>query len=91
MRENPGVEEVAHYGSVLRLATRGDADPGTLARATLQGTGIELAVLVVGWLLGGTVGVGTVAYALCIGPLAHVFIPLFSRGRPAPEGALEAV
>ena len=32
-----------------------------------------------GWLLGGTVGVGTVVYAACIGPLAHVFVPLFSR------------
>jgi uncharacterized membrane protein YczE len=52
---------------------------------------MELTVLVTGWLLGGTVGVGTVVYALCIGPLAHVFIPLFSHGRPAPEGALEAV
>lgn len=47
-------------------------------------TGIEAAVLVVGWLLGGTVGVGTVAYALAIGPLAHAFIPLFAI--PAPEG-----
>jgi uncharacterized membrane protein YczE len=52
---------------------------------------MELTVLVTGWLLGGTVGIGTVVYALCIGPLAHVFIPLFSHGRPAPEGALEAV
>ena len=49
------------------------------------------ALLVTGWLLGGTVGVGTVLYALSIGPLAHVFIPLFARGRPTPEGALEAV
>jgi uncharacterized membrane protein YczE len=54
-------------------------------------TGLEVTVLVTGWLLGGTVGVGTLVYALSIGPLAHVFIPLFSRGRPTPEGALEAV
>ena len=47
--------------------------------------------LAIGWLLGGTVGVGTVVYALAIGPLAHVFVPLFSHGRPTPEGALEAV
>src|ERR1700759_2520607 len=31
-------------------------------------------------LLAGTGGVGTVAYAVCIGPLAHIFVPLFSRG-----------
>jgi uncharacterized membrane protein YczE len=41
-------------------------------------TGIELTVLAAGWLLGGTVGIGTVAYALAIGPLAHVFVPLFT-------------
>jgi len=43
-------------------------------------TAIELCVLVVGWLLGGTVGVGTVLYAVTIGPIAHVTIPAFSRG-----------
>jgi uncharacterized membrane protein YczE len=42
-------------------------------------TGIEAAVLATGWLLGGTVGVGTVVYAVCIGPLSHVFIPLFAH------------
>lgn len=40
-------------------------------------TGIEFAVLAVGWLLGGTVGVGTVLYALAIGPLVQAFLPLF--------------
>ena len=35
-------------------------------------------MLALGWLLGGTVGVGTVAYALAIGPLAQFFIPLFT-------------
>ncbi|WP_433377565.1 YczE/YyaS/YitT family protein [Actinoplanes sp. CA-142083] len=39
-------------------------------------TTIELLVLGVGILLGGTVGIGTIAYALCIGPLVHVFLPL---------------
>lgn len=41
---------------------------------------IELTVLAVGWLLGGSVGVGTVLYAAAIGPLTHVTIPLL---RPA--------
>jgi uncharacterized membrane protein YczE len=41
-------------------------------------TSIELTVLGAGWLLGGTVGVGTVAYAVAIGPLAHYFIPRFA-------------
>lgn len=38
-------------------------------------TGIELLVLGAGFLLGGTVGVGTIAYALAIGPLVHLFLP----------------
>ncbi|MFJ2032580.1 YitT family protein [Streptosporangium sp. NPDC087985] len=42
-------------------------------------TVIEVTVLAVGWLLGGTVGVGTVVFALAIGPLAQFFMP---RMRP---------
>jgi uncharacterized membrane protein YczE len=40
-------------------------------------TSIELTVLSAGFLLGGTVGIGTVAYALGIGPLVQVFLRLF--------------
>jgi uncharacterized membrane protein YczE len=36
---------------------------------------IELTVLTAGWLLGGSVGIGTLLYAVSIGPLAHVLIP----------------
>lgn len=39
---------------------------------------IELTVLAAGWALGGTVGVGTVAYALAIGPLSQYFMQRFS-------------
>ncbi|MFJ4656730.1 YitT family protein [Nocardia sp. NPDC088792] len=39
-------------------------------------TGIEVTVLTTGFLLGGSVGVGTVLYALGIGPLIHLLIPL---------------
>ena len=42
-------------------------------------TALEATALVLGWILGGTVGVGTVVYLLAIGPLAHIFVPLFSR------------
>lgn len=38
-------------------------------------TVIELTVLATGWLLGGTVGIGTVVYALGIGPLTQAFLP----------------
>ena len=48
-------------------------------------TSIELVVLAVGWLLGGTIGVGTVLYALGIGPLAHFFIPRLTVAEPVDE------
>ncbi|MFV2175027.1 YitT family protein [Actinomadura sp. LOL_016] len=50
-------------------------------------TGIELTVLAVGWLLGGTVGIGTVLYAVAIGPLTHVFLPMLTIKDPARDGA----
>ncbi len=37
-------------------------------------TTIEVAVVSVGWLLGGTVGFATLAYAVAIGPLVHLFL-----------------
>jgi uncharacterized membrane protein YczE len=42
-------------------------------------TAVELTVLITGWLLGGTVGVGTVLFAVAIGPLAQLFLRLFAR------------
>ncbi|TYB41499.1 YczE/YyaS/YitT family protein [Actinomadura chibensis] len=56
-------------------------------------TGIELSVLAAGWLLGGTVGLGTVLYAVSIGPLTHVLLPALTirtppaapAARPEPE------
>ncbi|MEU3775778.1 hypothetical protein AB0F11_21675 [Streptomyces sp. NPDC032472] len=56
-------------------------------------TGIELAVLAAGFLLGGTVGVGTVAYALAIGPLAQFFLRRFAlppAADPVAAGAPSA-
>lgn len=41
-------------------------------------TAIEVAVLAVGWAMGGQVGIGTLAYALSIGPLAKFFIDVFT-------------
>ncbi len=61
-------------GLMVGLAARGHS-------LRLVRTGIEVTVVAAGWLLGGNVGIGTLAYALTIGPLAHVFIPAFSVGR----------
>ena len=41
-------------------------------------TAIEVAVVAIGWLLGGSVGLGTILYAVAIGPLVHIFLPLFT-------------
>jgi uncharacterized membrane protein YczE len=52
-------------------------------------TGIEVAVLVIGWLLGGNVGFGTLAFALLIGPMVNVTLPLLRirERRAEPEVA----
>lgn len=57
--------------------------PGRSVR--LVRTVIELAVLAIGVLLGGQVGIATLLYAVTIGPLAHIFIPLFSIRMPPPN------
>lgn len=40
-------------------------------------TAIEISVLLLGWAMGGTFGVGTVLYALAIGPLIQICLPWF--------------
>lgn len=42
-------------------------------------TAVELVVLGIGWALGGTVGIGTVTFALGIGPLVQVTLRIFDR------------
>jgi len=52
-------------------------------------TGIEVVVLVAGWLLGGQFGIGTIAFALLIGPMVNVTLPLLDvqvRPRVAAGG-----
>jgi uncharacterized membrane protein YczE len=63
-------------GLMTALAARGPS-------VRLVRTGIELSALGAGWLLGGTVGVGTVVFALAIGPLVQLFLARFTRS-PAP-------
>ena len=51
-------------------------------------TGIEVAVVATGWLLGGTLGVATVLYALSIGPLVQLLLPRLSVRVPVAGGAI---
>jgi uncharacterized membrane protein YczE len=81
-----GVATGAYIGAGLGPGPRDGVMTGLAARGhsiRVVRTAIELTVLVSGWLLGGTVGVGTVVYALAIGPLAHIFIPLLWIDEPA--------
>ncbi|GAA0803749.1 membrane protein [Spirilliplanes yamanashiensis] len=91
-----GVATGMYIGARLGPGPRDGLMTGIVARrpglsVRLVRTAIEVLVLAVGWLLGGTVGLGTVLYAVAIGPLAQVFLPLFTvpgpaaRRRPAPE------
>ncbi|MFC0863811.1 YitT family protein [Sphaerimonospora cavernae] len=47
----------------------------------LSRTIVEITVLAAGWLLGGTVGVGTLVFAAAIGPLTQVFMKLWPARR----------
>jgi uncharacterized membrane protein YczE len=79
----------AYVGSRLGPGPRDGMVTGfcrrTGASLRLTRTIIELVVLGTGWLLGGTVGVGTILYAVSIGPLTQLFLPALTwRERSQP-------
>jgi len=80
-----GIATAMYIGAHLGPGPRDGLMTGLVRRTGLSvrlvRTTIEVSVLAIGWLLGGVVGVGTVAYALAIGPLVHVLLPLFEAGR----------
>lgn len=68
----------AYIGASLGPGPRDGLSTAIAARGhslRLMRTIIEIGALAAGWLLGGTVGFGTLAYALVIGPLIHLAIP----------------
>lgn len=77
-----GVAGGAYIGAGLGPGPRDGLMTGMVGRTgwsiRLVRTSIELNVLAVGWALGGTVGLGTVLYAVSIGPLVHHFLPWFT-------------
>jgi uncharacterized membrane protein YczE len=90
-----GVATGLYIGSNLGPGPRDGLMTGLVGRfprlsIRLVRTSIELLVLGVGFLLGGTVGLGTIAYALAIGPLAQLFIPAFTIRTSTPVPALAA-
>ncbi|MEU7056689.1 hypothetical protein [Streptomyces sp. NPDC046197] len=54
-------------------------------------TAVEVAVVATGFALGGTVGVGTIAYALAIGPLAQLFLRAFAAPTASGRSTVVAV
>lgn len=71
----------AHFGPGPRDGLMTGLHRVTGWRIWIVRTGIELIVLGAGWLLGGNVGIGTVAFALLIGPICGYAIPLFAIKR----------
>jgi uncharacterized membrane protein YczE len=67
-------------GLMTGLAARG------VGSIRLVRTGIELTALAVGMALGGSVGLGTLAFAFTIGPNVQLFLPRLTL-RPVLEGA----
>lgn len=93
-----GIASACYIGARLGPGARDGLMTGLVRRTgwsvRLVRTGIEVVVLAVGFLLGGSVGVGTVVYALAIGPIVQVLLPKFMvPERPkatAPTKAVEA-
>ena len=77
-----GLATALYIGASLGPGPRDGLMTGLVRRTgrsvRLVRTLIEVTVLVVGFLLGGTVGVGTLLYAVAIGPVAHALLPLFT-------------
>ncbi|WP_375194505.1 YitT family protein [Sphingobium sp.] len=77
-----GVAGGAYIGAGLGPGPRDGLMTGFCRRSGLPvkwvRTGIEIAVLALGWLLGGTVGLGTLLYAATIGWIVHHALPFFT-------------
>jgi uncharacterized membrane protein YczE len=85
-----GIATGAYIGAGLGPGPRDGLMTGLAARGhsiRVVRTMIEITVLITGWALGGTVGLGTVVYAIGIGPIAHVSIPRLRILPPNTVGA----
>ncbi len=75
-----GLAGSLYIGSQLGPGPRDGLMTGLVRRTDLSvrlvRTTLEVTVLAVGFLLGGAVGLGTVVYAVAIGPLVHAMLPL---------------
>ncbi|MFE2215251.1 YitT family protein [Streptomyces canus] len=81
-----GLYIAAHFGPGPRDGLMTGLHRRTGRSIRLMRTAIEVAVVVTGFALGGTIGIGTVLYAVSIGPLAQLFLRVFAV-LPASEGS----
>ena len=76
-----------YIGALLGPGPRDGLMTGLVRRTgrsvRLVRTTLEVGVLALGWVLGGTVGVGTLLYAVAIGPIVHVLLPRLMVTVPA--------
>jgi uncharacterized membrane protein YczE len=83
-----GLASALYIGAQLGRGPRDGLMTGLSRRTGLSlrlvRTGLEVAVVVIGLLLGGVLGVGTVVYALAIGPLTQLMLPWFTVDLLAP-------
>jgi uncharacterized membrane protein YczE len=90
-----GVATGAYIGAGLGPGPRDGLMTGLVKRTggsvRVIRTSIEVAVLAAGWLLGGTVGLGTVIYAIAIGPIVHRMLPIFSIPDDQDAAAAEII
>lgn len=84
------VSTVLYIGAGLGPGPRDGLMTGLVARTGLSvrlvRTSIEATVLTIGWLLGGTVGIGTVVYAFGIGPLVQLTLRVTPKRWLAASG-----
>ncbi|MCF3132812.1 membrane protein YczE [Streptomyces olivochromogenes] len=73
-----GLYIAARFGAGPRDGLMTGLHRQTGASIRLLRTAIEVAVVATGFALGGSIGVGTVLYALSIGPLAQLFLRVFA-------------
>ncbi|WP_328975385.1 hypothetical protein [Streptomyces canus] len=81
-----GLYIAAHFGPGPRDGLMTGLHRRTGRSIRLMRTAIEVAVVVTGFVLGGTIGIGTVLYAVSIGPVAQLFLRVFAV-LPASEGS----
>lgn len=83
------VATALYVGAALGPGPRDGLMTGLVARTggsvRVVRAGIELAVVGVGWVLGGTLGLGTLAFALVIGPLLGWLMPRMAMPAAAPS------